>query len=222
MAREPFAWRAVLFDFDGVILESNSARTEGFRRLFEGHPASAVEALVRYHEENGGLSRYHKIEYFFREILKRDVSPAERDRHAARFSALVKQTVIDSPYVPGAREFVRRKHPFSMHLVSGSDQGELRDICGRLGISASFAGIFGSPTPKIRNIADILSANGYQAARTVLVGDSHNDLEAARANEVLFIARAPVSAAWAPCGDARIDDLLGLDRALETLAVRSV
>ncbi|OGR69494.1 MAG: hypothetical protein A2X40_00705, partial [Elusimicrobia bacterium GWC2_65_9] len=159
MDRQTFAWRAVLLDFDGVILESNAARTEGFRRLFSDHPASAVEALVRYHEANGGLSRYHKIEYFFREILKRDVSPAERDRHAARFSALVKQTVIDSPYVPGARKFARRKHPFSMHLVSGSDQEELREICGRLGIAASFAGIFGSPTPKIRNVCGILAAH---------------------------------------------------------------
>lgn len=222
MARKPFAWRAVLFDFDGVILESNPARTEGFRRLFAEHPAPAIEALVRYHEENGGLSRYHKIEYFFREILKRDVSPAERDRHAARFSALVKQAVIDSPYVPGARDFVLREHPFSMHLVSGSDQEELREICGRLGIAARFDGIFGSPATKIRNVADILAAHGCKAGRTVLVGDSRNDLEAARANGIFFIARAPEGAAWAAGGDARIDDLRDLDRALETLAGRSV
>lgn len=215
-------WQAVLFDFDGVILESVPARTAGFRRLFDGHPAAAVEALIRYHEENGGLSRYHKIEYFFAEILKQELTPVERDGHAARFSALVTQAVIDSPYISGALEFVCREQPFPMHLVSGSDQEELRLICGRLDIAARFAGIFGSPTPKIRNVADVLAANGYEAGRTVLVGDSHNDLEAARANKISFIARAPAGAVWAAGGDARIDDLLGLDRALDMLAERSV
>ncbi|HAH05425.1 MAG TPA: hypothetical protein DCM05_02690 [Elusimicrobia bacterium] len=210
----PGFWQAVLFDFDGVVLDSNPARTEGFRRLFSGYPESAVEALLRYHEENGGLSRYDKIAHFFKDILKRDIPPGELGRHAERFSSLVKQAVIDSPFIPGAAEYFGRRHPFPLYLVSGSDQDELREICGRLGIASSFAGIFGSPTPKTENVARILSSGGYPADRVVLIGDSRNDQEAARANRTRFIARASGRPAWLAADAPHIQDLSQLDQVL--------
>ena len=62
--------KGILFDFDGVIIESNSVREYGFRKSLEAYPNDLVEDLVNYHNANGGLSRYHKYEYFFTQILR--------------------------------------------------------------------------------------------------------------------------------------------------------
>ena len=51
----------VLFDFDGVIIDSMPIKTEGFRKVFEGFEPAAVEKLLDYHNLNGGLSLYVKI-----------------------------------------------------------------------------------------------------------------------------------------------------------------
>jgi len=62
---------SIIFDFDGVILESNHVRTEGFKLLLEGrkYDADTVARFIRFHEKNAGLSRYYKLRYLFYEIL---------------------------------------------------------------------------------------------------------------------------------------------------------
>ena len=48
---------AIFFDFDGVLVDSVSIKTEAFRKLFKGFGQQCVEALVYYHIEHGGISR---------------------------------------------------------------------------------------------------------------------------------------------------------------------
>jgi beta-phosphoglucomutase-like phosphatase (HAD superfamily) len=49
--------QAVIFDFDGVIVESMDIKTQAFVELFRDHPEHH-ETIVRLHLENGGMSRY--------------------------------------------------------------------------------------------------------------------------------------------------------------------
>ena len=62
-------YKTILWDFDGVILDSNIIRTKGFIEIFKDFPNNYITQLIKYHEEMGGLSRYHKIEYFFNKIV---------------------------------------------------------------------------------------------------------------------------------------------------------
>ncbi len=61
----------ILWDFDGVIIDSLAVRDYGFREIFKEFDKVLVEKLIKYHSINGGLSRFHKIRYFFNEILKK-------------------------------------------------------------------------------------------------------------------------------------------------------
>lgn len=54
----------ILWDFDGVILDSLAVRDYGFREIFKDFDKAAVEKLIEYHSINSGLSRFHKIRYF--------------------------------------------------------------------------------------------------------------------------------------------------------------
>ncbi|EAI6773129.1 HAD hydrolase-like protein, partial [Campylobacter coli] len=52
----------IIFDFDGVILDSVELKTQAFAELFKEFPKNKVQELVKYHIQNGGISRYHKIQ----------------------------------------------------------------------------------------------------------------------------------------------------------------
>ena len=59
--------KAIIFDFDGVICESVEAKTEAFRKVFLDYPEH-LDEIIAYHMTQGGVSRYIKFEYIFREI----------------------------------------------------------------------------------------------------------------------------------------------------------
>lgn len=65
--------KIILFDFDGVILNSNKVRECGFRKIFEDFDENKVNKLIEFHRKNGGLSRFVKIDFFFKKILKSDL-----------------------------------------------------------------------------------------------------------------------------------------------------
>ncbi|EAL7445452.1 HAD family hydrolase, partial [Campylobacter coli] len=67
----------IIFDFDGVILDSVELKTQAFAELFKEFPKNKVQELVKYHIQNGGISRYHKIQYFFENILCEEISDKE-------------------------------------------------------------------------------------------------------------------------------------------------
>ncbi len=72
------------------------------------------------------------------------------------------------------------------HIVSGSDQNELRYLCKALKIDDYFVSIHGSPTPKKELVANLLNQHNYPIAECVLIGDSMNDYEAAVHNKIEF------------------------------------
>ncbi len=99
-------YQHIIFDFDGVLVESNEIRFNGFRKLFKGFPEDHVDQLVAYARANGGVSRYKKIEYFFNAIRQEPISDESVNHWAARFSELVEQDVIDAKSVTGSLEFL--------------------------------------------------------------------------------------------------------------------
>ena len=65
----------IIWDFDGVIINSEKVRQKGFIRSLEPYGDKwAIEKLLEYHRLNGGLSRYNKIQYFFSDILNKTIS----------------------------------------------------------------------------------------------------------------------------------------------------
>ena len=66
-------YQTLIFDCDGVILNSNQIKTEAFYNVAKiyGHPAA--QALKEYHILNGGISRYQKFEYLLTKILKKRI-----------------------------------------------------------------------------------------------------------------------------------------------------
>ena len=205
-------YKNLVFDFDGVLAETNEIRFNGFRRLFQKFPLHQVDELVAYAKANGGGSRYEKIRYFFQEVRGEPITEERVQVLAAQFSDLVRQEVVDAEPVKGSVEFLKQNvSQFNFALVSGSDQTELRGVCRERGIGHYFKRILGSPVKKKDNLARLLKDLGWKTNETVYVGDSNNDLDASLANRIDFIGRNSGLVEWACTEVPGIPDLSELE-----------
>jgi phosphoglycolate phosphatase-like HAD superfamily hydrolase len=208
-------YQHIIFDFDGVLVESNEIRFNGFKKLFKDYPGEQVEELVSYAKANGGVSRYKKIEYFFNKIRKELISDGDVDRWAAQYSELVEHDIVEAKPVEGSLEFlVEYSNCFNFAIVSGSDQTELRRVCEKRKIDHFFKMILGSPTEKKQNIADLLVDLNWQHNKSLYVGDSNNDLEAAKFNNMDFVGRCSGLVDWKNFNVKYVLDLYSLHRIL--------
>lgn len=185
----PNDFEVILWDFDGVIIDSNSVREFGFREVLKDFDTEQVEKLIDFHNANGGWSRYVKFRYFYEEILKRPISDSKLQELANRFSSimigslpnpklLIEETVrfIEVMYSQGKQ----------MHIVSGSDGKELRSLCEQLELSKYFLSINGSPTPKSNLVRSIIDDANISSSQYCLIGDAVNDYDAANKNGIQF------------------------------------
>ena len=220
MSRQKPPLRAVVLDFDGVIVESLDVKAEAFAILFAEH-REHVEAIVRLHRENGGMSRYEKFRIIYRDYLQRPLDPATMAALDLRFSSLVRDRVIAAPFVPGAHEFLQSMSGrMPLYVVSATPQEEIEAIIGARGLEAFFKAVHGSPTPKGEWLARIVVREGGDPRSIVFVGDGRADLEGARHVGTRFVGRVPAGG-WDPFAgaeiDARVTDLREISPVLHTL-----
>jgi phosphoglycolate phosphatase-like HAD superfamily hydrolase len=182
-------YKNVIWDFDGVILDSNEIRKKGFRFIFKDFKEDKVKLLLQYHFENGGLSRYVKIRHFYENILGRSITESQVNKHAEDFSRIMLEHLADKALVISDSYYFIKKYykDYNFHIASGSDENELRILCKKLELSKYFLSIKGSPTPKINLVREIIRNNSYRINETCLIGDSVNDYEAATHSGISFI-----------------------------------
>ncbi|MCT1526945.1 HAD family hydrolase [Sphingobacterium hotanense] len=181
-------YKVILWDFDGVILDSMAVRDLGFEKVLSEYPKEQVEALLHYHRANGGLSRYVKFRYFFEQIRNETVSEKQVRELANEFSVIMLNLLAHKELLfKDTLLFIRTYFErFKFHIVSGSDGNELRTLCSRLEIDKYFLSIEGSPTAKNDLVRELLKINKYENDEVCLIGDSKNDLEAAETNHIDF------------------------------------
>jgi phosphoglycolate phosphatase-like HAD superfamily hydrolase len=180
--------KTILWDFDGVILNSNKVRDWGFEQIFSDFDTDLVNRLLVFHKKNGGLSRYVKIRYFFEKLLNESVTEKKIQEYANKFSVLMRTELINPDnLISETVSFIQANSmKYNFHIVSGSDQNELRFLCEELKIKHHFLSIHGSPTPKIELVKILMEKHNYEVKETCLIGDSVNDYDAANENNIQF------------------------------------
>lgn len=181
-------YKVILWDFDGVIMDSMPVRDKGFAEVLKLYPSYQVDELLDYHNLNGGLSRYVKFRYFFENIRKEPITDTQVQELANKFSEIMLSLLInENLLIKDSVSFIKNSWMnHEMHIVSGSDGNELRVICKELGLSKYFRTINGSPTPKNQLVYQILNEYKYNKDDVALIGDSINDLEATVKNNIDF------------------------------------
>ena len=161
-------FNVIFWDFDGVIIDSNEIRTQGFIHIFKSFNKKDVLKLVDFHKKNGGLSRYFKINFFFKNILEINVSEVEILIYANNYKKYVLSNLMDTNFlIADSLNYIKQNYKKKdMHIVSASDENELNELCDFYDISKYFISLKGSPVSKTDNISSLIIINKGKTSKT--------------------------------------------------------
>lgn len=181
--------KSIFFDFDGVILESVDIKSKAFKFLFKNYPQKLKEIVV-FHLDNGGISRFEKFRYIYRNILNKKLNKKEEKILGEKFSNYVFNKILKVKFVKGAYLFLRKYYKkIDFFIISGTPQEELRSILEARELNKFFKEIYGSPKDKTKICRLILDKYKYKKEEVLLVGDALSDFKAAQFNKIKFIGR---------------------------------
>ena len=173
-------YKTIVFDCDGVVLDSNIVKTQAYFRTAKslGAGDAQAQALVDYHVKLGGISRYHKFDWYLREVLQEPVTDAAIKALLDGFSKELEVGLMQCDLAKGLFD-LRDASKANWLILSGGDQQEIRDLFAKRKIDKLFdGGLFGSPDNKDEVLArEKANANISQPA--LFIGDSKYDYESA-------------------------------------------
>ncbi len=170
-------YQTLVFDCDGVVLNSNKVKTDAFYQAALPYGETAAQALVDYHVARGGISRYKKFEWFVQNIVT-DISGPDLDQLLAAYAAKVRRGLLNCSVAEGLVELREKTNDANWLIVSGGDQHELREVFAERDLAHLFdGGIFGSPDSKdVILERELLNSNISKPA--LFLGDSKYDYQA--------------------------------------------
>lgn len=173
-------YKSIVFDCDGVVLDSNLVKTEAYFRTAKslGATDAQAQALVDYHVRLGGISRYHKFDWYLREVLHQPATPEAVQVLLDEFARELEVVLMECAVAEGLPA-LRAASTANWMILSGGDQQEIRTLFAKRDLAKYFdGGLFGSPDNKDTVLARE-KENGNLQFPALFIGDSKYDFEAA-------------------------------------------
>ena len=183
-----YRYDAIVFDFDGTLVNSNEIKTWAFGELYKEHGEKIVQQIISYNKEHEGVSRFVKFRYWQEDLLGQPYTKEIGKNLSRNYSQLVFDSVVQAPYVEGALEFLKKHYQhIPLFVASGTPEPELREIIKHRSIPHFFQGVYGSPATKFEILLGILAKHKLSPEQILMVGDSLTDWEGAQGVGAEFI-----------------------------------
>ena len=184
----------IIFDCDGVIFDSNKLKIDAMRESLDSLSIrqDIVEQCCSFFAKNFGKSRFYHVEFFVEHLInveqgkKKELYQEILDLYANKTRQLYMSSTI-TPHCIDLLDDIR----VPKFIASGSEEGELRWVFEKRGLSKQFDAIYGSPTSKSDNVRKIIESGHFKTP--LMVGDALSDLDAAISNGIDFLGYLPFS-----------------------------
>ena len=184
----PYRYDAIVFDFDGTLVQSNEIKTWAFGELYKEHGEKIVQQIIAYNKEHEGVSRFVKFRYWHENLLDQPYTKDIGEKLSCTFTKLVFDAVVQAPYVEGAQEFLKKHYRhIPLFVASGTPEPELLEIIKHRSIKHFFQGVYGSPQTKKEILKGILAKRKLYPEQVLMVGDALTDWEGAQGVGAEFI-----------------------------------
>lgn len=178
---------ALVFDFDGTLVDSNPIKQRAFELCFAEFPAQREEILA-YCWGHHHTPRGDKFQCVYERILGLPYTPAAAAALHERFERATTRQIIEAAEVPGASQFLRRAGATHRTAVlSSTPQKVLVQILAARGWLASVHVVQGAPVDKTNWLAQFRGAYGAHPGSVVMFGDTSEDAEAAAGAGCTFV-----------------------------------
>ena len=180
--------KAIIFDFDGVILDSTEIKTNAFKNIFKDKYSKYLNEILDHHHNHLGISRFNKLKIYFNKIIGLNISNNKLKKYTDFFSVYCLNRILNCKYIPGSKIFIEKNfEKYHFFISSGTPTKELKYICKSRKIDHYFKEIYGSPLKKITHIKKIKKKYKLKSKEIIFIGDGYSDYEAAKICNLFFI-----------------------------------
>lgn len=178
-------YKTIVFDCDGVVLDSNQVKTQAFYKAALPYGKEKAQSLVDYHIARGGISRFKKFEWFIGEC--QGLAGPSLDELLDNYAQEVELGLLSCSVTKGLKQLREYTQGANWLIVSGGAQHELRKIFAKRDLEQYYdGGIFGSPDTKDEILSREIE-NGNLKLPALFIGDSKYDFEAATRAKLDFV-----------------------------------
>lgn len=183
---------AVVFDCDGVLLETIPAKLQAYMDWLPEQYEALREVYAAHNRKSFGQSRSLQIQYFYEKLV--GMNPVTKEfieEEVERFAAICEPLCEAAPWAEGAKEFIQacRDAGSSTYVLSGTPQLELEVMLKQRMAMGLFDDVMGYPITKEQGLEKVRDNLGIDPCRILFVGDAQRDAEAALAVGTHFVYR---------------------------------
>ncbi|MBI4114612.1 MAG: HAD family hydrolase [Candidatus Niyogibacteria bacterium] len=198
--------KVIVFDFDGVIVDSTKLKHEAWFSFFPKENQEAHAALQKVNPMLKQESRYT----IFRAILREMNAPEHTieplvTQYADEYGRRVEDAIVQNGFMPGVEATLPTlAQTYPLYINSGTPERALMRLIDRLGIVKYFKVIYGRSEAgdegiihsKEGNFKKIIAKEKTDARDMVLIGDSDIDVRAAESAGCAFIGFSNETNGW--------------------------
>src|SRR4051812_6609699 len=181
--------KIIFLDFDGVVIDSNGIKDKAFAKIFSRYPNHA-DKMMQYHMQHNATPRDEKFRFVGQNILNLRGTDLKEfvDEKTRQFEELTDKDLIECPECTGARDFLEKYKSLSnLVLISATPIEPLKRTLAARRLIEYFSEIYGAPLNKSEIMLAVLAKRSIDTRATCFIGDSPEDLEAAKLAAVPFI-----------------------------------
>lgn len=187
---------AIIFDFDGVITQSNYIRRNAYYDIFNHVPVSrevikeiVTEAIIEDLKRN----RYGIIEATLQKLRDKGLMHfqdlrRETEKYVNMYNEVTEREVSRVQEVPGATNALKiLSQKYSLFVITGTLQKSLDIVMRNRDLVKYFKKAYGDYRDKIDGIKILLQEQGVTPKKLVYVGDGNSDYECAKQFGMIFV-----------------------------------
>ena len=160
-------YKSVIFDFDGVITDSNNVKKNAIEESVRGVlPEDRALEFVNYFVGNNGIPREEKIEKY--------VPKTDYNKVLDKYESILNNKLKDAPLMPGVQDFIIKIKDHLKHIIvlSGGTETEVKELLIQHNLMQYFDGVYGGPLNKEQHLLRLSLDNP-----SLYFGDSKVDYE---------------------------------------------
>ena len=176
----------VIFDFDGVIVNSHRIKTLAFYNIFKKYGINTAKKAKKFHLENIGKSRYFKFKYILKNKFPKKRVKGEIENLDNNFDFFVEKKLKKLKPSKHLIKFLKHNSNSTHKFISsGTPQKKIIKILKEKKLFKYFDKVYGSPSTKVDHINQIKKNN----KKCIFIGDSIEDYKAAKFTNIDFLLK---------------------------------